>query len=105
MYSMYFMHNNSDDVHYGPQGRVFYGSVTVGERGQVVIPAQARRDHGFTAGQKLIVLGNTEGIALMSIDKLLATLGDSAALLTHLTGSLRSQGPVEGSSAVSAPEA
>lgn len=68
----------------GPNGRVFYGSVTVGERGQIAIPAQARRDHGIEPGQKLIVLGNEDGLALMSIDTLLAVLGDSVGLLTQL---------------------
>ncbi len=97
MYNMYFMHRKEPEAHYGPGGRVFYGSVTVGERGQVVIPAQARRDHDITAGQKLIVLGNTDGIALMSIDKLLAALGDSAGLLTQITdvlGKTRGSGEV-----------
>ena len=84
MYNMYFVSDEKKDVHYGPEGRVFYGSVTVGERGQVVIPAQARRDHQIEPGQKLIVLGNADGIAMMSIDKLLAVLGDSAQLLTHV---------------------
>ena len=76
------------EAHYGPDGRVFYGSVTVGERGQVVIPAQARRDHHIEAGQKLIVLGSPEGLALLSIDKLLAALGSSAGLLSRLNESL-----------------
>lgn len=64
----------------GPESRMFYGAVTVGERGQVVIPAQARRDHGITSGDKLIVLGNSDGIALMSADRLLALLGDTTLL-------------------------
>lgn len=64
----------------GPEGRMFYGAVTVGERGQVVIPAQARRDHGITSGDKLIVLGSSDGIALMSADRLLALLGDTTLL-------------------------
>ena len=34
----------------------FYDSVTVGERGQVVIPARARRDLGIKHKDKLIVL-------------------------------------------------
>lgn len=88
MYNMYFMGEGKGEPHYGPGGRVFYGSVTVGERGQIVIPAQARRDHGIEAGQKLIVLGSPEGMALMSIDKLLAALGSSTGLLDHLRGSL-----------------
>ena len=32
-----------------------YGSVTVGERGQVVIPAEVRNDLGIKPGDKLIV--------------------------------------------------
>lgn len=68
----------------GPDGRTFYGSVTVGERGQVVIPAQARRDHGIEAGDKLIVLGSAEGIALMDVDKLMAALHASTDLMKTL---------------------
>lgn len=34
----------------------FYGSVTVGERGQIVIPAEARSDMNIEAGDKLLVL-------------------------------------------------
>lgn len=34
----------------------FYGSVTVGERGQVVIPAEARADLGISPGDKLLVM-------------------------------------------------
>lgn len=33
-----------------------YGMVTVGERGQIVIPAEARRDLGIEPGDKLIVM-------------------------------------------------
>jgi len=36
---------------------VFYGSTTVGERGQVVIPAEARRDMDITPATKLLVMG------------------------------------------------
>ena len=39
----------------------FYGAVTVSERGQVVIPAQARRDLGIQIGEKLLVIGGPEG--------------------------------------------
>jgi AbrB family looped-hinge helix DNA binding protein len=70
----------------GPDGRVFYGSVTVGERGQIVVPAQARRDHGIEPGAKLLVLGSPDGIAIMSADRLLELLGDASSLRDHLTG-------------------
>ena len=35
----------------------FYGTTTVGERGQVVIPAEARRELGLTHSTKLMVFG------------------------------------------------
>ena len=34
----------------------FYGSVTVGERGQIVIPAEARADLGIKPGDKVLVM-------------------------------------------------
>lgn len=34
---------------------MFYGSVTVGERGQIVIPSEARAEMGFVPGDKLLV--------------------------------------------------
>lgn len=36
---------------------IFYGSTTVGERGQVVIPAEARRDMDISPSTKLLVMG------------------------------------------------
>lgn len=35
----------------------FYGTTTIGERGQVVIPALARKELGLEAGDQLIVMG------------------------------------------------
>jgi AbrB family looped-hinge helix DNA binding protein len=67
---------------YGPGGRGFYGSVTVSERGQIAIPAQARRDLGIEAGDKLLVLADPEqGLALMTIDTLMRNLQGSSTLL------------------------
>lgn len=53
-----------------PEGKKFYGSVTVSERGQIVIPADARKDFGIKTGDKLLVFGDLErglGIATFSI--------------------------------------
>jgi len=36
---------------------VFYGSTTVSERGQVVIPAEARKDLDITPATKFLVIG------------------------------------------------
>lgn len=48
-----------------------FGSVKVGERGQVVIPKEAREIFGIKPGDILLVLGDTErGIALVKADAL-----------------------------------
>jgi len=43
----------------------FYGLTTVGERGQLVIPADARRDFQITPATKLIVFGSKSGGGLI----------------------------------------
>lgn len=43
----------------------FYGSTTVGERGQVVIPVEARRDFQITPTTKLLVFGSHGGGGLI----------------------------------------
>jgi len=48
-----------------------FGSVKVGERGQVVIPKEAREIFGIEPGDILLVLGDVErGIALVKADAL-----------------------------------
>ena len=51
----------------------FYGSVTMGERGQVVIPIEARKEFGLDPGTKLLVFGNPHGIGLILTRAELAT--------------------------------
>ncbi len=48
-----------------PKGKNIWGSVTIGERGQIVIPKGAREFFGLTGGQRLIVLSDETGIALI----------------------------------------
>ncbi len=49
-----------------PKGRNIWGSVTINERGQLVIPKAVRDKFGLTGGQRLIVLSDDkEGIALV----------------------------------------
>ena len=53
-----------------PESKKFYGSVTVSERGQIVIPVDARKDFSIKTGDKLLVFGDPEmgiGIATFSI--------------------------------------
>lgn len=57
----------------GPKGKQFFGFVKVGERGQIVIPKQAREMYQITPGDKLIVLGEdaTKGIAVLKSESFL----------------------------------
>ena len=48
-----------------PRGKNIWGSVTVSDRGQIVIPKGARDRFGLTGGQRLIVLSDESGIALV----------------------------------------
>ena len=50
--------------------RYVFGIVKVGERGQVVIPKQARNLYNVNAGDKLLVLGDSRGMALAKIDNI-----------------------------------
>ena len=48
-----------------PKGKNIWGSVTVNDRGQIVIPKGAREKYGLTGGGRLIVVGDEAGIALL----------------------------------------
>lgn len=52
-----------------PEGKKFYGSVTVSERGQIVIPVDARKDFNIKTGDKLLVFGDIErGLGIATFD-------------------------------------
>lgn len=49
-----------------PRGKHAFGLVTVGDKGQIVIPAKARRIFNIRAGDQLLVLGDEEqGLAIV----------------------------------------
>ena len=43
-----------------PRGKHLFGTVTVGERGQIVIPKQARELFGIQPGDTLLILGDEQ---------------------------------------------
>ena len=49
----------------GPTGKNIWGTVTVNDRGQIVIPKGARDKFDLSGGQRLIVLSDEVGIALV----------------------------------------
>jgi len=53
----------------GPRGKFVFGTVTVGEKGQIVIPVKARRLFHIEPGDDLMVLGDiNQGLALVRAD-------------------------------------
>ena len=56
-----------------PKGKHLFGVVTLGEKGQIVIPAKARKIFNLNPGDSLAVLGDEgQGIALIKSDQFLA---------------------------------
>lgn len=51
-----------------PAGKSIWGTVTVNDRGQIVIPKAARDQFDITGGSRLIVLADEKGIALVPAD-------------------------------------
>ena len=74
-------------AHVGPDGRGFFGTVTVGRRGQVALPAQARRQLGLEPGDQLVVLTDpAQGLALIPLRLLLERApNDPLAMLVRST--------------------
>ena len=78
--------------------QMFFGAVTVGERGQVVIPAEARKAFGIDTGEKLLVFAHPSqhGIALVKIGAIVHYLeahdtpvAEAAGVQTLLQGAAR----------------
>ena len=52
-----------------PKGKHIFGVVTVGDKGQIVIPVKARKLFSINTGDSLVVLGDeSQGIALLKAD-------------------------------------
>lgn len=61
-----------------PRGKHVFGIVTVGDKGQILIPAKARKIFGIQPGDRLLVLGDeSQGLALMKEKDILKLLSRS----------------------------
>ena len=72
--------NYESDENFGlgvpPKGKHLFGLVTVGDKGQIVIPAKARKIFDISAGDRLLVLGDEgQGIAIVKADSFLHLAG------------------------------
>ena len=50
------------------EGKYIFGVVKVGDKGQIVIPKDARSIYGIQPGDTLMVLGDQNGIALLKTE-------------------------------------
>lgn len=68
-------HTPEDNMGLGlaPRGKHLFGMVTVGDKGQIVIPAKARKLFNISPGDSLVVLGDeNQGMALIKADSFLS---------------------------------
>jgi AbrB family looped-hinge helix DNA binding protein len=69
------------------KGMKFYGSTTMGERGQIVLPVKLRKDFNLKKGDKLIVAGNPDfsRIVLINAD----TMDDYLDIMSEKINQMR----------------
>jgi AbrB family looped-hinge helix DNA binding protein len=56
-----------------PKGKHLFGIVTVGEKGQIIIPVRARKLFNIASGDQIVVLGDeaSQGLALLKAESFL----------------------------------
>ena len=57
-------------MHANKKDKKFYGTTTLGEKGQVVIPADARESLKLKKGEKLLVFGMLNMLAFCKVSNL-----------------------------------
>ena len=67
----------------GPQGKNIWGAVSIGERGQIVIPKAARDKFALKAGDRLIVISDEQGIALIPAEAFESKMRELMALISE----------------------
>ncbi len=75
----------------------FFGSMTVGPRGQVVIPANARKEVGLDTGATLLVFETPfgEGLLLLkaeALEQVLSMMGERLAQFEQVLGDYKVAG-------------
>lgn len=50
------------------EGKYIFGVVKVGDKGQIVIPREARKVYDIKPGDTLLVLGDQRGIAMLKTE-------------------------------------
>ena len=68
--------------HLHPEGQ-FYGSVTIGEKGQIVIPQEARENMKLKKGDRLLIFGMDDDMLAV------AKLSHIEKITSHLSKKLK----------------
>lgn len=62
-----------------PVGKHLWGTITIGSKGQIVIPKKARDTFNLKEGDRLVVLGDeNEGIALVKAEAFEARMQEAS---------------------------
>jgi len=72
----------------------FYGTASVGERGQIVLPVELRKAFDIKKGDKLLVIGHTHAMNIVlfkadAIDEYLEAMTED---IEHIRSELRKRG-------------
>ena len=64
----------------------FYGTCTVGERGQIVIPVEARSEMGIQPGEKVVIMRHPihKGLMVFKLDAMREFLDEFSAGLAQI---------------------
>ncbi|MCI6731480.1 MAG: helix-turn-helix domain-containing protein [Lachnospiraceae bacterium] len=77
-----YSRDNSMGLNVPPKGKYIFGMVKVGDKGQIVIPAKARKVFDIKPGDNLIVLGDEgQGIAIIKEKGLLDLIQTAKEIL------------------------
>ena len=70
----------------------FYGATTIGERGQLVIPAEARKDLNLEPSTKVMVFGGSmgEGLLIVKAESVAEILAHASKMLSGVEEVLKS---------------
>lgn len=73
-----------------------YGSATIGERGQLVVPAEARKGLGLEMGSKVLVFGHGKGLLILKAETITELLTETLDQANTLEQLLRGLGDTDG---------
>ncbi|MFA4044605.1 MAG: hypothetical protein HZRFUVUK_001402 [Candidatus Fervidibacterota bacterium] len=75
----------------GTFSRLFRGIATVGKRGQIILPADVRREEGISPGDKMLIFAHPAGLGvfIMPAKKLEEAWTEFRAFLQSVEGSKR----------------